>query len=342
MSDMNGLVAPTENGAWPVLVAEDLRKSYGPRRALRGLSFSLNVGRVLGFLGPNGAGKTTAIRILTTIQEPTAGRFVVDGVNGNQPDKVRRKIGALPESLGFPKQATAIEYLAYFGQLYGRTARDAKSTGLRLLEEVGLHNRAHSLIGGYSRGMRQRLGIARALVNDPVVVFLDEPTLGLDPRGQQELLGMIRRIVQNRRASVVLCSHLLTEIEGVCDDVVIMNAGQVVAQGTADDVLGRSQQHGLSLQVPLSSVEKAKHVLEALPSVIKTASMADKEDWLKVELAPPASNATEDATDTAHEQRQKNSVLEALLRAEVPILRFEAGGHRLQDVFLQLTDEAIT
>src|SRR3989304_1751846 len=104
------------------LVAEDLRKSYGPRPALRGLSFSLQAGHVLGFLGPNGAGKTTAIRILTTILEPSSGHFVVDGISSEYPERIRRKIGVLPENLGFPKQMTGIEYVTYFGQLYGRRA----------------------------------------------------------------------------------------------------------------------------------------------------------------------------------------------------------------------------
>ena len=207
-----------------ILLAEDLRKSYGPRPALRGLSFSLQGGRILGFLGPNGAGKTTAIRILTTMLEPEAGRFVVDGISSQFPDRIRRKIGVLPENLGFPRQLTGIEYLTYFGQLYGRTAAQARAYGLALLEEVGLQQRAKSLIGTYSHGMRQRIGIARALVNDPVVVFLDEPTLGLDPRGQQELLTLIRRVVRERSVGVILCSHALWEVESVCDDVVILSS----------------------------------------------------------------------------------------------------------------------
>src|SRR6266508_885797 len=240
-----------------VLVAEDLRKSYGPRRALQGLTFSLRAGRILGFLGPNGAGKTTSIRILTTMMEPESGHFIVDGIGSEYPEKIRRKIGVLPENLGFPRQMTGMEYLVYYGQLYGRTAAEAKNYALKLLEDVGLQKRGKSLIGSYSHGMRQRIGIARALVNDPVVVFLDEPTLGLDPRGQQELLELVQRIARERNTGVVLCSHLLTEIERVCDDVVILNLGQIVARGSVAEVVGRVQRNitlrnALRVQVPPS------------------------------------------------------------------------------------------
>ncbi|MGE5236268.1 MAG: ATP-binding cassette domain-containing protein, partial [Acidobacteriota bacterium] len=128
-------------------MAEGLQKNYGPRHALRGLTFTLKAGRLLGFLGPNGAGKTTSIRILTTIMEPDAGRFTVDGISNEYPQQIRRRIGVLPESFGLPKQMTGIEYLTYFGQLYGRTKADARAVGLSLLEEVGLKDRARSLVG---------------------------------------------------------------------------------------------------------------------------------------------------------------------------------------------------
>jgi len=323
-----------------VLMAENLRKSYGPRHALQGLSFSLKAGRILGFLGPNGAGKTTSIRILTTMLEPESGRFVVDGISSDRPDEIRRRIGVLPENLGFPKQMTGIEYLIFFGQLYGRTTANAREYAMTLLEDVGLQQRGKSLIGTYSHGMKQRIGIARALVNDPVVVFLDEPTLGLDPRGQQELLELIQRIARERGTGVVLCSHLLSEIETVCDDVVILNLGQVVARGTVAEVVGRVQhnvilRNAMRVQVPASFVADAKQELEAISNIKKVTPIGEMEGWLRLELVEPVNG------DVAKAYQSNNNILSALIRAKIPILSFEVEGGKLQDVFLHLTEETI-
>jgi ABC-2 type transport system ATP-binding protein len=333
--DSKALSSPRE-----ILVAEDLRKSYGPRRALQGLTFSLRAGRILGFLGPNGAGKTTSIRILTTMMEPESGHFAIDGIGSEHPEQIRRRIGVLPENLGFPRQMTGLEYLIYFGQLYGRTAGEAKENALRLLEDVGLQQRGKSLIGSYSHGMRQRVGIARALVNDPVVVFLDEPTLGLDPRGQQELLELVQRIARERNTGVVLCSHLLSEIEGICDDVVILNVGQIVARGSVAEVIGRVQQHivlgnALRVQVQPDLVTQAQQILEAMPNIMKVAPVGELEGWLRLELVG-ATNG-----DSANVHQINNKILSALIRAKIPILGFEIEGSRLQDVFLHLTEDAI-
>ena len=323
-----------------ILVAEGLRKSYGPRKALQGLTFSLKAGRILGFLGPNGAGKTTSIRILTTMMEPEAGHFLVDGISSKYPEQIRRRIGVLPENLGFPRQMTGLEYLVYFGQLYKRTALEAKENALTLLEVVGLQQRAKSLIGSYSHGMRQRIGIARALVNDPVVVFLDEPTLGLDPRGQQELLELMQRIARERNTAVVLCSHLLSEVENVCDDVVILNVGQIVARGSVAEVIGRVQQNiilrnGLRVQVTPESVAEARKILEAMSNVMSVAPIGEMEGWLRLELVPVNNN------DLSKAYQVNNKILSALIRAKIPILGFEVEGRRLQDVFLHLTEESI-
>ncbi len=323
-----------EASADAILIAHDIHRSYGSRRALRSLSFSLQPGRVLGFLGPNGAGKTTAIRVLTTVLEPTSGRFEVDGVSSANPEQIRRRIGVLPEGLGFPRNTSGVDYLTYYGQLYGRRREDARRAAHELLDTVGLGARARSLIETYSHGMRQRLGIARSLVNDPRVVFLDEPTLGLDPRGQQELLSMVQRIARERDSGVVLSSHLLSEIEGICDDVVIMNAGQIVAKGTVADVLGQAITDGgrrntVRVRVSAASVDAAGAVIGALDG----ARTTDREPsgWLSVEFADGS------AIDT-----DRNRLLDALIRADIPIVGFEVAGGRLQDVFMQLTAEAIT
>lgn len=315
----------------PVLVAEEIRKSYGPRAAVRGLSFSLAPGRILGFLGPNGAGKTTSIRVLTTMLEPDSGRFEVDGIGGERPDEIRRRIGVLPETFGLPKQMTGLEYVTFFGQLYGRTVRDARVRGTALLEEVGLGQRTKSLVGSYSHGMRQRLGIARALVNDPAVVFLDEPTLGLDPRGQQELRELVRQIARDRHAGVVLCSHLLPEVETVCDDVVILSLGEVVARGPVSEVIGQSERNVVRVRVPAHMVESSERALGAVPAIKRVLPADGMPGWLRVEL-----NGSSAETPDSN-----NTVLGALIQADIPILSFEPQGGRLQDVFLDLTAQAI-
>jgi len=217
--------------------ATGLSKRYGARNALDGLTFAAEPGEVIGLLGPNGAGKTTTIRLLTTILEPSSGTFTVAGEPGDRPHRIRQRIGVLPESGGYPARQTGAEYLRYAARLFGRSRRDARSAADRLLDDVGLGDRAGTRISAYSRGMKQRLGIARALVNDPSVVFLDEPTLGLDPAGQREILATIGEIAGRRGATVVLSTHTLTEVEQVCGSVLILDHGRLRAAGPLADVV---------------------------------------------------------------------------------------------------------
>jgi ABC-2 type transport system ATP-binding protein len=218
------------------LEAHALTKAYRGLVAVEDLSFTATAGEVIGLLGPNGAGKTTAIRVLTTILAPTSGSFAVAGIPHTRPAEIRRRVGVLPESAGYPEQQTGIELLRYHARLYGHTVASARSTAAALMRDVGLAARQSSPISTYSRGMRQRLGIARALVNDPAVVFLDEPTLGLDPAGQEQVMRVIEAMARERAATVVLSTHLLAEVEEVCSRVLILNRGHLVAAGTVADV----------------------------------------------------------------------------------------------------------
>ena len=223
------------------LDAEGLTRAYGDVLALDRLDLRLAGGEVLGLLGPNGAGKTTAIRVLTTILAPTAGRFAVAGIRGRpsrrdppadrRPARERRlprgPDGRRVPALSCPPARPV-------------SRRRAGRGGQRSLDDVGLSDRASSPIARYSRGMRQRLGIARALINDPAVVFLDEPTLGLDPAGQEQVLRLVDRIAHERGAGVILCTHVLDEVERACSRVLILDRGRTVAEGTVAEVVRRA------------------------------------------------------------------------------------------------------
>jgi ABC-2 type transport system ATP-binding protein len=320
-----------------VLRSEALSKSYGSGMAVQDLTFELMRGRVLGFLGPNGAGKTTSIRLLTTVMSPTSGRFQVDGIGSEHPDLIRSRIGVLPENLGLPRQITGVEYVTYFAQLYGWRRAEARLRAHELLELVGLQGRAAKLIRTYSHGMRQRLGIARSLVNDPVVLFLDEPVVGLDPQGQQDLLRLLRTLAGQRDTSIVVCSHSLADVEGACDDVVILSKGRTVASGPLADVLAdpgleAARRTALRLRVAASAVERAETALRALEQVSDVSGTVDGRIRVVVAGSGGATPADEVTTE----------ILQALLAADVPPLGLEIEGSRLTDVFLHLTREAST
>jgi len=311
------------------LEARGLRKSYGEVPAVESLDLEVEAGTVLGLLGPNGAGKTTAIRMLSTIVRPDAGWFTVAGVPQSQPVEIRRRLGVLPESAGYPQAQTGEEWLAFHGMLFGSSRVDAHATARRLLAEVGLADRGGSLVSGYSRGMRQRVGIARALVNDPQVVFLDEPTLGLDPIGQLQMLELMERIVRQHGVTVVLSTHLLAEVERACDRVLILNRGRVVAHGTVAEVVRSAAvpRRGL-VKVPPELRDRA---VEVLVAAALDAAVADGDHTGELELRLPAELEPEAAAAKA---------LGSLLDAGVPVLGFSLEGGRLGDAFLAVTEGA--
>ncbi|MGH2946126.1 MAG: ABC transporter ATP-binding protein, partial [Solirubrobacteraceae bacterium] len=234
----------------PAIETHGLGRRYGALVALEDLSLAVRNGEILGVLGPNGAGKTTAVRVLTTILPPSRGSFSVAGVPHTRPAEIRRRVGVLPESAGYPERQTADEYLRYHARLYGHSRASAGAIAATLLADVGLSDRRGSPIASYSRGMRQRLGIARTLVNDPQVIFLDEPTLGLDPAGQREVLGNVRRIASERGVAVLLSTHLLAEVEENCSRVLILSRGRVIADGTVAEVARRAAPRSGRLHVP--------------------------------------------------------------------------------------------
>ncbi len=315
--------------------AVELTKHYGAYTAVEDVSFSASRGEILGLLGPNGAGKTTTIRLLTTVLEPDSGTFSIAGHPSTAPTEIRRYVGVLPESSGYPSHQTGSEYLRFYARLYGLSRSTARSVSAELLAAVGLEERAGSPISSYSRGMRQRLGIARALINDPPVVFLDEPTLGLDPAGQDQVLRLIRTIARTRDATVVLSTHLLPEVEEVCSKVVILNHARVVASGSVGEVIRTALiEQSAELRVPLDLTERARQVLTGF-SDLTIAQIEEQPGVLKLSVGTPGN------TSGAGSNGVMNAALTAVTGAGIPVLRFELEGARLSDAFLKMTSEAV-
>ncbi|MCA1738153.1 MAG: ABC transporter ATP-binding protein [Actinobacteria bacterium] len=239
-----------------------LTKEYGGRRAVNELSLLVEEGEIFGFLGPNGAGKTTTIRMLTGLLSPTGGKAMVAEMDAaRRPQAVKRMVGVLPESQGYYGWMTGQEYLEYFGSLYGISR--AHSRAKELLAAVGLAERVRTPVGSYSRGMRQRLGIARAMVHSPRVLFLDEPFLGLDPRGQREIIELIKSLNREEGVTIFLSSHLLSEVEGLCSRFAILREGRLVAGGDRSELeerLGRSRRLRLEVSDPPRALDLVREV----------------------------------------------------------------------------------
>lgn len=234
------------NDALPMIEAVGLRKSYGNTLAVKGVDLQVQPGEIFGFLGPNGAGKTTTIKMLIGLLRPTAGVARIGGHDiQRDPIAAKRLIGYVPDQPYLPEKLTAREYLEFIAGLYQLDTPSARRRGEELLRLFGLEDRGDELVGGYSHGMRQKTALAGALLHNPKAFFLDEPTVGLDPRSAR-LIKDILREVSERGTSVFMSTHILEIAERMCDRVAIVSDGQVIATGTMDQL--RAGHSGESLE----------------------------------------------------------------------------------------------
>jgi len=236
-----------------IISIKNLNKSYGSMQAVENLTLEVAEGEFFGFLGPNGAGKTTTIRMLTGMIQPDSGDIAIAGVAYGKLG-IAHMIGVMPESRGFYDWMSAEEYLVFFAKLYG-VANGANEVK-RLLGQVGLTNRKASKIGTYSRGMKQRLGLARALINNPKILFLDEPTLGLDPQGQEDTQKLLQSL-NKRGVTIFFSSHLLHEVSTLCSRIAIITRGKLVAAGTLAELQQQTQGKESSLKDIFLSLTKS-------------------------------------------------------------------------------------
>jgi ABC-2 type transport system ATP-binding protein len=300
-----------------------LVKDYGKRRALDSITFDANQGEIVGFLGPNGAGKTTTMRILTGYMPPTSGEALVAGYDVVEESlEVRKRVGYLPETVPLYDDMTAFQYLKFMGEL--RQLPNVEDRAYESLEMVNLDERSNSFIGTFSKGMRQRVGLAQALLHRPEVIILDEPTIGLDPAQVVEIRNVIREIGKDR--TVLFSTHILSEAQQICDRVLIINKGIIVAEDTPDNLQARV----LGAERIILRVRGDADGLDATVKKVKGTRKitSNKEDSVEFEFSAG--------------QDVRPQVAKAVIEAGYDLIEMRPLGVSLEDIFLELTDEKST
>jgi ABC-2 type transport system ATP-binding protein len=305
------------------IVVENISKQYGSQKAVDDVSFTVKTGEILGFLGPNGAGKSTTMKAITCFLAPNQGDIRVGGLSIHEaPETIKSKIGYLPESNPLYVEMPVIEYLKFIAEIHGVPKVHVKNRIREMVEVCGLEGEKHKKIGELSKGYRQRVGLAQALIHDPEVLVLDEPTTGLDPNQIVEIRELIRKI--GREKTVILSSHILAEVEATCDRILIINKGKIVADGTSGELRKKAEgREILKVGIDTGEVNEVFRALQGLDSV-DLVSFITKSDGLYEVQSKPSFSSRRDIFNLCVE---KGWYLTELTPTET----------KLEDIFRELT-----
>lgn len=303
-----------------MLKVENLKKAYGKFHVLNGLDLELPSGALYGFIGPNGAGKTTTIKILTGLLLPDSGSITLDGVDVlKKPQFLKDHIGYVPDFFGVYDNLKVSEYMEFFSSCYGLEGLMARKRNHALLEQVGLEDKLNYYVDGLSRGMKQRLCIARALIHDPQLLVMDEPTSGLDPRTRVEVKEMLLELKEQGK-TILISSHILSELSEVCTDIGIIEQGKMILGGNIASIMNRVDASNPLMISLTDNLETALKILKSHP-LIQTISIRDQDIMV---------NFTGD-------KQEEVSLLQRLIDADVPVRGFYRESGNLESIFMQLT-----
>ncbi|MBO13609.1 MAG: multidrug ABC transporter ATP-binding protein [Planctomycetaceae bacterium] len=319
------------DGLSPTIEVRNLHRFFGSLRAVDNVSFSAVPGQVMGFIGPNGAGKTTTMRILATLDLPTAGDVLVRGESViDEPDKVRRVLGFMPDSFGRYPNMNIVEYLDFFARAYGFRGAERRDAVERVLDFTELAPLATKPIATLSKGMSQRLCLGRTLVHDPDVLILDEPAAGLDPRARVELRELIQLLATQMHKTVLISSHILTELGEICDSVVIIEAGKILAAGSIEEL----QRGGVeSTEDDTGGQSLTEIVITVLGDTDELERVLVQQAFVQqVSVAGQRATVSFSGDDVA-----QHDLLKALVNLDVRVVRFEAKTQTLEDTFMRIT-----
>ncbi|MEX0643434.1 MAG: ABC transporter ATP-binding protein [Pirellulales bacterium] len=305
----------------PQIELRRLHRVFDRTHAVNDVSFEVEAGQVFGYIGPNGAGKTTSMRILATLDEPTAGDAYVDGFSVvDDPDRVRRRLGFMPDYFGTYQNVNVREYLDFFARAYGLNGQERLVAIDEVMEFTQLGTLASKPIDGLSKGMKQRLCLGRTMIHNPSVLVLDEPAAGLDPRARIELREMIAKIAEAGKA-VLISSHILTELAEICDSVAIIEQGQLLAVGSVAEISARAKVQSLVHVKVLNDATGLQTWLAAREGVAELRMDGD--------LA---------VFSYAGDRQAEALLLRAIVEAEFAVIEFGAKHKTLEDVFLHVTE----
>jgi ABC-2 type transport system ATP-binding protein len=313
-----------------LIEVKDLTKYYGRHIGVENLNFTVNKGEILGFLGPNGAGKSTMMNIITGFISATEGSVSVDGHDIlEEPQEVKKRLGYLPEAPPLYLDMTVREYLNFVGDIKKVDKKTKKASLEKIMDVVRIEEVYKRLIKNLSKGYRQRVGLAQALIGNPPVLVLDEPTIGLDPKQIIEIRNLIKDL--GREHTIILSSHILPEVTAVCERVIIIHRGKIVASDTIEN-LSRGLRGSRRLSVRIAGPEKGSlDLIKALPEVEKVDLMGSREP-----------DTFDFYVEAKGEADVRKPVFQAMSKAKYPILMMRSVDLTLEDIFIQLTtDEGI-
>ncbi len=314
-----------------MIQVENLTKYYGLTVGARNLNFTVDNGEVLGFLGPNGAGKTTTMKMLTCYLPPTSGTAKVNGFDIiERPMEVRKRIGYLPEKNPLYQEMAVDGYLEFVGELKGVPRGSLRSEVDRVVERCGLGTVSRRTIGKLSKGFQQRVGIAQAILNDPEILILDEPTLGLDPKQIIDIRQLIKNLGGDK--TVILSSHILPEVSQVCNRVIIINHGELVAVDTPGNLRSRLKKSAV-IRLKLRDSEESNRAAETLGAV---------EGVVMVRVDSSAGGVMNLTVECPPERDLREEIARTLVERRIPLLEIYTEELSLEDIFLQLVTEEVS
>ena len=309
-----------------MIQVENITKKYGSFTAVNNINFEIDEGEIVGFLGPNGAGKSTTMNMITGFIEPTSGRIIVDGYDiSKKPRKAKRQIGYMPEGVPLYSDLTVKEFVTYMAELKGVPKKEKKDKVQKAIEETGLQDVQNKLTRNLSRGYKQRVSMAGALVSNPKVIILDEPTVGLDPKQVTEIRALIKEL--GKEHTVILSSHILSEVSQICNRVIIINNGQIVAIDTPEN-LEKKVVTDNSVYVTVEDTEnKMDTIIEKLPEIKEVKLITENEDNTKKYMITANSDID-----------LRKNIFETFAKEGITIFEMKKSDVTLEDAFMQLIE----